>query len=53
MMLQPFVTACAKGGSWHAYQQYKKQAEHIKALEAELAALRAGQAAKGDSNGSH
>ena len=42
-----------KGGSWHAYRQYKKQAEHIKALEAELAALRAGQAAKGDSNGSH
>lgn len=29
------------GGSWHAYQQYKKQAERIKALESELAAHRA------------
>lgn len=34
-----------KGGSWHAYQQYKKQAERIKALEAELAAHRAAHAA--------
>lgn len=33
-----------RGGSWHAYQQYKKQAERIKALEAELAAQRASQA---------
>lgn len=30
-----------KGQSWHAYQAYKKQFERIKALEAELAALRA------------
>ena len=30
-----------KGGSWHAYQQYKKQHERIKQLEAELAELRA------------
>lgn len=48
-----------KGGSWHAYQQYKKQTERIKALEAELAEHRAaiakatgredsGQAAQGD-----
>lgn len=28
-----------RGGSWHAYQQHKKQAERIKALEAELAEL--------------
>lgn len=30
-----------KGGSWHAYQSYKKQADRIKELEAELAKLRA------------
>lgn len=36
-----------KGGSWHAYQQYKKQAERIKALETELAAQRAAQLAQG------
>lgn len=36
-----------KGGSWHAYQQYKKQAERIKVLEAELAAQRAAQVAQG------
>ena len=36
-----------KGGSWHTYQQYKKQAECIQALEAELAAQRAAQAAQG------
>lgn len=33
----------SRGQSWHAYQQYKKQAERIKALEQELAALRAPQ----------
>ncbi|PLC06384.1 hypothetical protein CY658_04945 [Variovorax sp. RO1] len=29
-----------KGGSWHAFQQWKKQDARIKALEAELAALK-------------
>lgn len=29
-----------KGQSWHAFQSYKKQYERIKALEAEVAALR-------------
>ena len=29
------------GSSWHAFQSYKKQADRIKSLEAELAALRA------------
>jgi hypothetical protein len=28
------------GQSWHAFQQYKKQADRIKVLEAELAALK-------------
>jgi RPA family protein len=31
-----------KGQSWHAFQQYKKQSERIKALEAEIAALKKG-----------
>lgn len=31
----------SRGGSWHAYQRYKKQDERIKELEGELAALRA------------
>jgi hypothetical protein len=30
-----------EGQSWHAYQSYKKQADRIKVLEAELAALKA------------
>ena len=38
----------SKGGSWHAYQQYKKQAERIKALEAELAAAQSAAAHKGE-----
>lgn len=29
------------GQSWHAYQSYKKQAERIKILEAEIASLKA------------
>lgn len=29
-----------RGGSWHAYQQHKKQADRIKELEAELAEIR-------------
>lgn len=32
-----------KGSSWHAYEKWKKQAERIKALEQEIAALRANQ----------
>lgn len=32
------------GQSWHAFQSYKKQAERIKALEAEIASLKATQA---------
>jgi RPA family protein len=31
-----------KGQSWHAFQQYKKQADRIKELEAEVAALKQG-----------
>lgn len=31
------------GQSWHAFQAYKKQAERIKTLEAELAQLKAAQ----------
>ena len=35
----------AKGGqSWHAFQSYKKQADRIKVLEAEIAALKKNQA---------
>lgn len=30
-----------RGQSWHAYQAYKRQADRIKALEAEVAALKA------------
>jgi hypothetical protein len=30
-----------EGQSWHAYQSYKKQADRIKALETELADLKA------------
>lgn len=30
-----------EGQSWHAFQSYKKQAEKIKALEAEIASLKA------------
>lgn len=30
----------AKGGSWHAYQEWKKQDARIKELEAELRALK-------------
>lgn len=33
-----------EGQSWHAFQSYKKQAEKIKALEAEIASLKAAQA---------
>jgi len=29
-----------KGGSWHAYQAWKKQQDRIKELEAEIASLR-------------
>lgn len=29
-----------KGQSWHAYQQYKRQAERIKSLEDEIKALK-------------
>ncbi len=33
--------SAAKGQSWHAYQAYKAQNERIKALEAEVASLKA------------
>lgn len=32
-----------EGQSWHAFQSYKKQADRIKVLEAELAQLKAAQ----------
>lgn len=37
----------SKGTSWHAYQAHKKQADHIKALEAELAELKGAKSQKG------
>lgn len=40
--LEEIHKSMAKGQSWHAYQAWKKQDDRIKALEAELAALKGG-----------
>lgn len=37
----------SKGTSWHAYQAHKKQADCIKALEAELAEIKGAKTLKG------
>lgn len=37
-----------EGQSWHAFQSYKKQAERIKVLEAELARLKSSGVSEGE-----
>jgi hypothetical protein len=39
--VEAIMESARQGQSWHAYQSYKKQQDKIKALEAEVAALKA------------